>query len=978
MNSPFIKNRFDLLTHMSTLWVPILLGLFTAVIIFTQDGLHTNILSNNLKIKVLEDENNTLKVSSALALLRQQKSVPHVDTGLSEAPFWILVTQTSAAKKRGILELPSRHMLSAECWDAKSLTALGKATREKSSGAISPTKAGFAINLDRYQLDTREVICKTLHSGPARITAIGRPHHELINSERDFYHGIGLLEGGLLTLALFTIVLAVLNSESRYLLLSVWLIFNIRMGGLSMGWDTQWLGRELPADWMPAVRKTSIAIYFLLTYSLFTYFLEKELNKSYFTWLLNAGKLSVVLLILVLPLPYQYYLPIMWCMVSFGIAVMVFFLARILLREQSRTAVWFSLALSIVLLASFAEVIAAAFNLKIIATAFNSVTAALASSVLVTLALAEQMQSEKERRIEAQEELNHTYESTPIGLFTLGEDGEFARFNSTLRQQLNIPASDEYPPPLSQFLSQEDWRAMQNVAEDDEGTELELEITPYGKDQPKWFLARTVRSGSMIEGSLQDISDRIEALNRLRFLANHDQLTAALNRHGLETTLETLLDESYGFAGALICVNLDRFKLVNDLYRSQAGDKVLKQVAERIKDVVDDQGVVGRLGGDEFLAILPRFPLSQAEDLASRIEKSLNRRPYSYGHQVFQVEASLGLIDIGKMTNVVDAISTAQMACREARETGKTSLVVYDQDAPAHRTRAEELYLIKLLGADTLPQGLHLVMQPILSLLDPHGSLNFEVLLRMSDPSGADIPVGKLLDAAETSGSMARLDKWVFERITKWLQENKDQLPNTSFVSVNLSGMSLNDPVFLTDLFDILERHHDIVHMLCIEITEGIALHDYDLTSQFIERLKNIGANVALDDFGAGYTSFSYLRSLQADALKIDGSFIQSIHRHPANAAIVGAIVELSANLGMRSIAEGVEESAMLEVLAEIGTDYIQGYLIARPQPLKTLLTCRSTADYITNPELIRLVNRLAEEKHQKETADMGSGMLYH
>jgi EAL domain-containing protein (putative c-di-GMP-specific phosphodiesterase class I) len=185
----------------------------------------------------------------------------------------------------------------------------------------------------------------------------------------------------------------------------------------------------------------------------------------------------------------------------------------------------------------------------------------------------------------------------------------------------------------------------------------------------------------------------------------------------------------------------------------------------------------------------------------------------------------------------------------------------------------------------------------------------------------------------------------------EWLDQHYDSLDRTQFTCMNLSGASLNDERFIQDAFSMLAQHGRAVGKLCIEITESVALHDLDNTRRFIDKVRDYGAKVALDDFGAGYTSFSYLKELRADTLKIDGSFILGVNTHPANLAIVEAIVELARNLGMKSVAEWAEDLATVEALAEVGVDYVQGFVIARPQLPSAILAAKSSASFIADEE---------------------------
>jgi EAL domain-containing protein (putative c-di-GMP-specific phosphodiesterase class I) len=226
----------------------------------------------------------------------------------------------------------------------------------------------------------------------------------------------------------------------------------------------------------------------------------------------------------------------------------------------------------------------------------------------------------------------------------------------------------------------------------------------------------------------------------------------------------------------------------------------------------------------------------------------------------------------------------------------------------------------------------------------------------MREADGRITSAGEIISAAENNGAVAVIDRWVLANTLAWLDQHHERLEKTRFVCVNLSGGSLNDEKFVQDAFSMLAQHGRAVERLCIEITESVALHDLENTKRFIHRVRDFGAKLALDDFGAGYTSFSYLKELPADAVKIDGSFITGVNSHPANLAIVQAIVELAANLGMRSIAEWVEDRATIEALAQIGVDYVQGHAISMPQEADQILRAESSASFIENEQVTQFV----------------------
>jgi EAL domain-containing protein (putative c-di-GMP-specific phosphodiesterase class I) len=370
---------------------------------------------------------------------------------------------------------------------------------------------------------------------------------------------------------------------------------------------------------------------------------------------------------------------------------------------------------------------------------------------------------------------------------------------------------------------------------------------------------------------------------------------------------------------------------------------------------------MGRIGGDEFVCVMADTSIDDAISQCRELIAALSDAPYQVGNRAFQVKASIGIVECSRGVRVQDALSHADRACREAKKVAHTHLVTYRKGAAAFEERAEELRLVETLGRNRLPPGLFLVMQPIMSLSTPTESLNFEVLLRMRAPDGSTLPAGKVIVAAEESGNIAAIDRWVLSTLLEWIGQHEASLANTRFICVNLSGGSLNDEQFMEDIFALFAQHRSVVHYLCLEITESVALHDLENTQRFIARVHDMGGKIALDDFGAGYSSFKYLKSLSADALKIDGEFIRSMCAHPADIAIVEAIVALARNLGMRSVAEWVEDIDTLRALQEIGVDYVQGYLIAKPQDSSAILAADSAASFVKDAEVVAFIDCLSE-----------------
>ena len=934
--------------------VPLGIVALSLVALFAWDSHYQASGGTALPLRVLAETGTPLVPAQALAALQRHPEVAFSDTKLSDAPRWFTFNTVAVPGEVPVVEFPSRHAVGLACWDAVSLSPIGNSTRSRSEGAMAPVKSGFSVVLDNTP---SQLLCRGTFVGPARVTVLQWPADQLSRSVEQYHRKSGLLDGGMIVLTLFVLTTALINRQALYVLFAGWLILNLRVGALSAGWDTQWLGQVVPAEWLLLSRSVTIALYAVVTLALYQMLFRKDLARSRFVGPLQILEwLCVPLLAAAFLMPYSTFLPMMWVVTAFGLLWATMGLVNILFLFRTRVAFWFAASFGVTFMAGFAEVISAALGMREMLGVVNSVTAALASSLLAALAVAEQMRMETEKRIAAQAELQYAYEAMPVGLFTLDVYGQFLSANPAVDKMLGMGGVVPGRTRWKQFFEEEVWRQLHDQVHTAPDVELEIQ----NREGTRRFLVRATLARGRIEGVLQDITEQAKATEQLQFMANNDPLTKIFNRRGIERMFETAaLQLAVGKPLALAYLDLDRFKLINDLFGHSAGDEVLKQVCERISMMLAGGQQVGRVGGDEFVIVMPDTTIPLASLICRGIVERICATPYRVGDKAFHVRGSIGLIEVSRGMPMKDAISTADRACREAKGGHSEGLVVYERNASAFHERESELNLVERLAAPNATDGMFLEMQPIMSLKTPHASLNFEVLLRMRDPSGNVMAAGPVIAAAEKSGRAGMIDRWVLASTLAWIAQNAGSLANTQFVCMNLSGASLNDESFVQDTFDILARYVHVSHKLCMEITESVALHDLDNTRRFIDQVRSFGVKVALDDFGAGYTSFSYLKELPADVLKIDGNFIVNINAHPANVAIVEAIVSLAVNLGMKTIAEWAEDSATVQTLADIGVDYVQGYAIARSMAPERLLSGASSASFIADDDVARIVNGL-------------------
>lgn len=968
--------RLDqLLYGLATYATPVLILLFSLVALDAWEPVYPELKARPLLLQIVSDESANLAPAQALQKLKEQSGVTHLDTRLAEHPFWLMFqVRASQDGMRSVVELPSRHGSEITCWDALTLNELGTADRENSRGRIAPVKGGFALALDGVQGD-RDILCRAHFVGPARISAQQVPEDQLLASTNKFHRESGLLDGGLIILALFVLITALINRESTYVLFAAWLLLNLRMGAISAGWDTHWLGQQLPEDWLTRSRQVTTAAYYFLTVILFTALFKEDLPKVGYKALLRLSQWSCLpLLALSLTLSYKDYLPIMWALSAYTIGVLVFLLIRILVITHSAVAMWYIASIGVTLFASLYEVIAAALGIKGMIGSVNSVTAALASGLMASLAIAAQMRQEHRARLAAQEQLQQTYDAIPIGMFTLDLQGRFTSINPALRKMLGPRAFKSFHNTWQQYFGVDIWHKLLDLVKYNPDGEIEIrsQMDITGTEVPRRYMVKAALSGDKIEGSMQDVTEKSLATEELGFLADNDALTKVLNRRGIEKVFDDLVDQvDDAHPMALAYLDLDRFKLINDLYGHNVGDEVLRQVCQRVSLLLSAHMKLGRVGGDEFVILMPETRMPLATVICHGIVNGINEKPFRVGEKAFHVRGSIGLIEVSRGAQMKEALSTSDRACREAKVGQHRGLVVFEHNSPAFQEHQAELHLIGEISSADFIKGLFLEMQPIMSLTRPHDALNFEVLLRMRDASGQLVPVSRVISAAEQSGRMSKIDHWVLSTTLAWLDQHRARLQHTQFVCINLSGASLNDEEFMQEVFDILRRNSHVSSFLSIEITESVALHDLKNTRRFINRVRSYGARVALDDFGAGYTSFSYLKELPADLLKIDGSFVLNMNQHPANVSIVEAIVNLARNLGMKTIAEWAEDTATVQALADIGVDYVQGFAVAHPMDPAKLLEVSSAAGFIKDAELLQFVETINRQNNPLAQLDL-------
>jgi diguanylate cyclase (GGDEF)-like protein/PAS domain S-box-containing protein len=442
---------------------------------------------------------------------------------------------------------------------------------------------------------------------------------------------------------------------------------------------------------------------------------------------------------------------------------------------------------------------------------------------------------------------------------------------------------------------------------------------------------------------LRDMTRERDLIARLSWQATHDELTGLPNRRELDRRLRLRKTSPDAGAGedALLLLDLDQFKLVNDTCGHAAGDELLREVAELLKLELGETGLPLRLGGDEFAVLMPGCGVAQAKDVAERLRVAIEDLAFTWAGRLFKISASIGLVPhVGEASNAQDVFRAADVACYMAKDKGRNRVELHETGDVEILKHVSEMGWVHRINDALDEDRLCLHAQRIAPLQrggDDDG--HFELLVRMRDEKGRIVPPGSFIPAAERYGLINRVDRWIVNAAFATLAEAYACGQRVS-CAINLSGQSLGDPSFIAFVRAQFDLHGVAPSAVSFEITETTAIANLEEAAKFIRTFREIGCKFALDDFGAGMSSFGYLKRLPVDYLKIDGGFVKDMLVDPGDRAMVDMIARMARTLGVKTIAEFAETQAIVEDLRTLGVDYAQGYAIGRPAPLCEHLHC--------------------------------------
>ncbi|MGD0504021.1 MAG: EAL domain-containing protein [Steroidobacteraceae bacterium] len=459
---------------------------------------------------------------------------------------------------------------------------------------------------------------------------------------------------------------------------------------------------------------------------------------------------------------------------------------------------------------------------------------------------------------------------------------------------------------------------------------VEISVTPLKSDGKETLGLVVV---------MHDTSELRGLTRQMTYQASHDALTGLVNRREFERRLREAMDAAQtGDAGHALCyLDLDRFKVVNDTCGHTAGDNMLREVATIIKDAVRDSDTAGRIGGDEFALLLVGCPLEKARQIADDVVRAIDDYRFVWKDKIFNIGVSIGLVEIGRAGgSIEDIMNSADSACYVAKKQGGVHVHVYSAREEANARHSGEIHWLQKLQGALRDNKFELYYQPI---VHAHSSVTngpgLEVFVRMEGENGEPAaPPAEFIRAAERYRLMPLVDRWVVQAVLSALGRGGMKLPPDRSVAINISGQTLGDSEFLEFVVECFDHTGANPADICFEVTESAVVANLDHARRFIGVLHGMGCEFALDNFGSGLSSFSTLKTLPMDYLKIDGSFISNLAVDTVNQAMVGAMVELSRTLNFRVVAEHVEDQLSLDTVREMGIDFAQGFIFGRPQPL--------------------------------------------
>lgn len=560
------------------------------------------------------------------------------------------------------------------------------------------------------------------------------------------------------------------------------------------------------------------------------------------------------------------------------------------------------------------------------------------------------IQKQKKALRHQKQELSQIIEATPECIKTVSKDGLLMAMN---RAGLDIVEADTFEQVRGQSVY--DLIAPEHrqhyIDFNARVFEGQSEITEYDVIGLKGT-RKTVEShavplydddGQIIAhlATTRDVTEHRELSAKLSYRASHDMLTGLINRQEFERRLDLILeqtlspDESHG----VLFIDMDQFKIINDTCGHMAGDQLLIQLGTIMREQVRHHDSIARLGGDEFAILLYNCSPDDISNIAEKLRRAISEFNFAWQDRRFNITVSIGVVSIDRFDkSITNILREADTCCYMAKDKGRNRIQIHKKEDGTIASLQREMDWVSRIHAGINEKRFVLFGQEIISLNEVHSEKLLELLVRYRDDSGHLIPPGAFLPAAERYGISAKLDAHIIESTFKQLAADTSLLEEYDRFFINLSGLSLGDKEVLNTIIEQATAFPDLRGRIGFEITETAAISNLQDACSFIAELKQIDFSFSLDDFGSGLSSFGYLKTLPIDYLKIDGAFVRDILVDPVDLAMVRSINDIGQLMGKKTIAEFVENEEVAKQLQLMGVNFVQGFGISKPAPLKELL----------------------------------------
>lgn len=569
-------------------------------------------------------------------------------------------------------------------------------------------------------------------------------------------------------------------------------------------------------------------------------------------------------------------------------------------------------------------------------------------------ALANDLRQEKESSLSAlsqsEQKFRCLFDESPAIFLLISERQSIQEINSFGANILGYTPSELIGHPLSKIVIEDDHSKLRalhpdKINEKSEHFELEVKFIHQDKE-PLWVkvnskVIHTEALGQCLLLVCQDISESKSLAEILSFQATHDELTQLYNRRGLERYLAGALDAPLinPHTTALLYFDVDQLKVVNDTCGHVAGDRLLQQLVAIIGEACKESDFFARIGGDEFAIVKTHSSKEDALRIAEGVRGAAEDFTFVWEQQTFRQSISVGVaLTSPKINSIIDILGAADAACYAAKEGGKNRVVLHSESVEDPNDRRNDMLWVSRLQKAIQQGHFELYFQPIVPLdsdKEPH--VHYEFLIRYADDNGEHITPNHFLPAAERFGFSEQIDLWVITTALDYLHKHPKHTRSLDCCSINLTSHSIANHRTRSAIIQLVKSYEFPMNKICFEITESSAIRNLSEAIEFINELKILGCQFALDDFGTGFSSFGYLKNLDVDYIKIDGSFVKDIVHDRIDRAMVTAVNNVGREMNIETIAEYAENDLIIDELAKIHVNYGQGYAIARPMPITEL-----------------------------------------